>query len=65
LTARLAARHPMAHCLALGCVGFVIGTAGAIATWDEWTSWYSLAIIAVTLPCSWLGARIYMKRPTN
>jgi hypothetical protein len=29
----------------------------AAATWETWTSWYSLAIIAVTLPSGWLGAR--------
>jgi hypothetical protein len=27
-------------------------------TWDAWRSWYSLAIIAVTLPSGWLGARL-------
>lgn len=32
--------------------------AGALATWGTWTSWYSLAIIAVTLPSAWLGGRI-------
>jgi hypothetical protein len=25
-----------------------------------WTHWYSLAIIAVTLPSSWLGARVFL-----
>lgn len=58
LTARLAPRRPMAHSLALGSIGFVIGVIGAVATWGTWTSWYSLAIIAVTLPSAWLGARI-------
>jgi hypothetical protein len=62
LTARLAARRPMAHSLALGCIGFVIGVVGAVATWGTWTSWYSLAIIAVTLPSAWLGARILQYR---
>jgi hypothetical protein len=58
LTARLAPRRPMAHSLALAGIGFAIGVAGAIATWGIWQSWYSLAIIAVTLPSGWLGARI-------
>ena len=58
LTARLAPRRPMAHSLALGGIGFVIGTVGAIVSWGEWTSWYSLAIIATTLPAAWLGARL-------
>jgi hypothetical protein len=62
LTARLAPRRPMAHSLALGSIGFVIGTLGAVVTWGTWTSWYSLAIIAVTLPSAWLGARIMQRR---
>jgi hypothetical protein len=31
---------------------------GAVATWGAWTSWYSLAIITVTLPSAWLGGRL-------
>ena len=63
LTARLASRRPMAHSLALGGIGLTIGTVGAIVTWGTWTEWYSLAIIAVTLPCAWLGARLAPRRP--
>ena len=62
LTARLAPHSPMGHALILGGIGVVIGTVGAIATWNEWTSWYSLAIIAVTLPSSWIGARLALTR---
>ena len=62
LTARLAPRRPMAHSFALGGIGFVIGTIGAVATWGVWTSWYSLAIIATTLPAAWLGARLQEKQ---
>jgi len=62
LTARLAPRRPMTHSLALAGIGFLIGVAGALATWGVWQSWYSLAIIAVTLPSGWLGARIAQSR---
>jgi hypothetical protein len=62
LTARLAPRRPMTHSLALAGIGFAIGTVGAMATWGIWQSWYSLAIIAVTLPSGWLGARIAQSR---
>ena len=58
ITARLVSRRPMAHAMTLGVIGFGVGVAGAIATWDAWTSWYSLAIIAVTLPSAWLGGRL-------
>lgn len=62
ITARLAPTRPMAHALVLGCIGVAVGVIGAIAAWDTWTHWYSLAIIAVTLPSSWLGARIFQAR---
>lgn len=62
LTARLAPRRPMTHSLALAGVGFLIGIIGAMTTWGIWQSWYSLAIIAVTLPSGWLGARIAQSR---
>jgi len=55
ITARLSPRRPMAHAMVLGGIGFAIGVIGAAATWGEWTSWYSLAIIVVTLPSAWLG----------
>lgn len=58
LAARLAPTRPMTHSLTLGVIGFAVGVVGAVVTWGEWTSWYSLAIIAVTLPSAWLGARI-------
>ena len=63
ITARLAPRRPLAHSLTLGCVGFAVGVVGALATWGVWTSWYSVAIIAVTLPSAWLGARLSRARP--
>lgn len=62
VTARLATSRPMAHSLVLGGIGVLIGTLGAIASWETWTHWYSLAIIAVTLPSAWLGARIFLVR---
>jgi len=62
VAARLARTQPMAHALALGCIGVVIGSLGAMATWDTWTHWYSLAIVAVALPCGWLGGWIVQSR---
>lgn len=62
ITARLAPTRPMAHALALGGVGIVVGIIGAVATWDTWTHWYSLAIIAVVLPSSWLGAYLRLRQ---
>ncbi len=58
ITARLAPSHPMRHALALGAVGVVIGTLGAIAMWNFGPAWYSLANIAVAFPCAWVGGRV-------
>lgn len=62
ITARLAPTRPMAHALALGCLGVAVGVIGAMATWDAWTHWYSLAIIAVVLPSAWLGAHLRLRQ---
>ena len=58
ITARLAPDRPMQHALVLGAVGTVLSTAGAVAMWDAGPAWYSLAIIAISLPCAWAGARL-------
>lgn len=58
ITARFAVDRPMRHALVLGAIGFVLSIAGAAAMWDAGPAWYSIAIIAITVPCAWLGARL-------
>jgi hypothetical protein len=62
LTARLAPHRPMAHAMALGIVGLVLSTVGAVVTWNAGPEfgphWYPLALVATALPCAWLGARL-------
>jgi hypothetical protein len=62
IAARLAPDRPMRHALALGVVGVVFSTAGAIATWNRGPAfgpkWYPLAVIAIALPCAWVGGRL-------
>jgi hypothetical protein len=62
VTARLAPDHPTRHALVLGGIGVVISTAGAAAMWEFGPGWYSLAIIAIALPCAWAGARLRAKQ---
>lgn len=59
LAARLAPDHPMRHALAIGFIGLVISTAGAVAMWAFGPAWYSLGNIAMAIPCAWLGGRLY------
>src|SRR5262245_26887178 len=60
LTARLAPNRPLAHAVALGVIGSVAATAGAVATWNLQLGprWYPLALVATALPCTWLGGRL-------
>jgi hypothetical protein len=62
LAARLAPDRPMQHALALGVVGLAISIAGAAATWNAGPTfgpkWYSLAVIAIALPCAWAGGKL-------
>ncbi len=58
VTARLAPDRPMQHALALGAVGVVFSTAGAVAMWDAGPAWYSLAVIAIAMPCAWAGGKL-------
>jgi hypothetical protein len=62
-TARLAPHSPMGHSLLGGCIGIVLGTLGAIATWNRnfGPHWYPVALILLALPQSWLGARLYLR----
>jgi hypothetical protein len=59
--ARLAPKRPMAHSIALGIIGTVLATAGAIATWNAGPAfgphWYPLALIATALPCAYLAGK--------
>jgi hypothetical protein len=62
LAARLAPEHPMRHAIILGAIGILLSSAGAAATWDRGPEfgphWYPLALIAVSLPCAWVGGRL-------
>jgi len=60
IAATLAPNRPMKHALALGVVGFVVNILGAVATWNMnlAPAWFTLALIALALPCAWLGGKL-------
>jgi uncharacterized membrane protein len=58
IAARLAPDRPMRHALALGVVGVVLSTAGAVAMWEAGPAWYSLAVIGISIPCAWVGGKL-------
>jgi hypothetical protein len=58
LTARLAPHAPVGHALALGVIGLVLGTAGAVAAWDMSPAWFLILVALCGLPCAWAGGRL-------
>lgn len=62
ITARLAPNRPMQHALAGGVVGLALSIVGAVATWGRGPAfgphWYPLALIALAMPCAWVGGRL-------
>lgn len=62
IAARLAPDRPMPHALALGVVGVVVSALGAVATWNRGPAfgphWYPIALIAISIPCAWLGGKL-------
>lgn len=64
IAARFAPHSPMAHAVALGVVGLVPSTAGAIIAipMDLGPVWYPIALVILALPCAWLGGVLYRVR---
>jgi drug/metabolite transporter (DMT)-like permease len=61
ITARLAPSRPMGHALILGAIGLAVCILGTVVTWSEGPAfgphWYPLALVALAMPQSWLGAK--------
>lgn len=61
ITAWLAPDRPMNHALAGGVLGLILGTVGAITTWNGvgmGHHWYSIALAALALPSAWVGGKL-------
>jgi peptidoglycan/LPS O-acetylase OafA/YrhL len=59
LTAMLAPQRPMSHVMALGAVGTLAATVGAVATWNGGPAfgprWYPVLLVVTAVPCVWAG----------
>ena len=64
LTAWLAPSRPMLHALILGGIGLVLSTVAAIVTMpmDLGPAWYPITLAVISLPCGWLGGKLYERR---
>jgi hypothetical protein len=62
LVGRLAPHHPRRHSLALGSLGVVLSSLGVVATVyggpELGPIWYPLALVAISLPCAWIGGTL-------
>jgi hypothetical protein len=60
LAARLAPDNAMRHALALGVIGVLFSIVGAIV--NAWMNlgpaWYALLLVAVALPCAYVGGKV-------
>ncbi|HKF46010.1 MAG TPA: hypothetical protein VKB38_01545 [Terracidiphilus sp.] len=63
LTARLAPYGPMLHAMTGGVIGFCIGMAGVLGTWNSpqaaGAHWYPILVAVVALPAAWIGGSLY------
>jgi len=60
IVARLAPYKPMGHAMLGGCIGVVLGAAGAAATWNRnfGPHWYPIALIVIAMPTAWAGGEL-------
>ena len=62
IAARLAPDRPMRHALALGVVGVIVSTLGAVATWNRGPAfgphWYPVTLIVLAMPTAWAGGKL-------
>lgn len=63
ITTALAPNRPMFYATIVGLIGIVAGTAGAIVTIPMGIApaWYPIALVALALPCTWLGGKLKTK----
>ena len=61
VTAKLAPNNPMRHAIILGIIGVIVTILGSIANWQKSNAWYPIALILITLPCTWLGGKMRTK----
>lgn len=62
IVARMAPRNAMKHAIIFGCIGIVFGTMGALANSDLGPIWYPWALVVLSVPSVWLGAKLFVKK---
>jgi hypothetical protein len=65
ITAHIAPQNPVKHALALGVLGTVISTIGALMAADMGPAWYGWTLVVIALPIAWLGGKLYELQATR
>jgi hypothetical protein len=69
IAGRLAPSSPRRHALILGGIGVVLSSLGVLATLNGGPElgpiWYPLVLVAIVLPCAWVGGTLAERRRTR
>ena len=55
LAARIAESHRLRHAMIVGVLLLIWALYSALADWSSAPTWYHLVVLALVLPCAWLG----------
>lgn len=58
LAAKLAPNYPIRHAMIIGIIGVAVNTSGAVMTWNNAPHWMALILVALPIPCAWIGASL-------
>lgn len=62
ISAWLAPNYPIRHSLALGVLGAIFSSIGAITMDHLGPAWYAWTLAVISIPIGWLGGKLYEKR---
>lgn len=61
ITAWLAPNYPMRHSIALGVLGAIFSSIGAITMGNLGPAWYAWTLAVIAIPIGWLGGKLYRR----
>lgn len=62
VTSKMAPDKPIYHVIILGVIGTILSILGTIVGWNLSEHWYPIALVITAIPCTWLGAKIYLNK---
>lgn len=67
IVARFAPNRPMRHALIVGGLGTIVSIIGAIVAknMNLGPEWYCWVLVALALPSTWIGAKLFLRKSSN